>query len=381
MHAHLKGPHLSAFVRTCARTLGAVLVVVASFTLASARGASSSTMIVVSQRASDLTALYCYSAQGCLGSTGNNIEASNDDGLHWRVVMAFIGPTGGTGIESFDCPARGICYAEGGAYPDAVVLATHDGQHWVRHRLGDVGTSSWYPWAIACASASSCVVGGGSGQDNDAGVMYRTRNAGATWVRSVLPKKTAQIWSIQCVSVSDCVALAGIVPAHVPMGAGTNGFQIIASSNGGLTWTVRFQSGNYNPGDISCSGGATCWAALEPNLDQPALGTGPTLVSTNGGLSWRLLGLVEKQRPNVIACVSTTTCWGAQLGGSAQFAGISRDGGSRWTWQRLVALSPPPAYPAGEPYYPILTCGSTSSCLLLKSTSVAGEVLSRLGVP
>src|ERR1022692_1214919 len=184
MHAHLKGQHLSAFVRACARTLGAVLVVVASFTLASARGAGSSTMIVVAQRASDLTALYCYSAQSCLASTGNNIEASNDDGLHWRVVMASIGPTSGTGIESFVCPANGTCYAESGAYPDAVVLATHDGQHWVRHRLGDAGSSSWYPWAIACASGSSCVVGGGNGQDNDPGVMYRTRNAGATWIRS-----------------------------------------------------------------------------------------------------------------------------------------------------------------------------------------------------
>ncbi len=381
MNPRLKGPHLRTLVQTCARTLGAGLVVVASFTLASARGAGSSTMIAVSQRASDLTALYCYSAQDCLASTGNNIEASDDDGLHWRVVMASIGPTGGTGVESFACPAQGICYAEGGAYPDAVVVATLDGEHWVRHRLGDAASSSWYPWAIACASAASCVVGGGSGQDNDPGVMYRTLNAGATWVRSVLPKKTAQIWSIHCLSESNCVALAGIVPAHVPMGAGTNGFQIIASSNGGLTWTVRYQSGNYNPGNISCSGTTTCWAALEPNLDQPALGTGPTLVSTNGGESWRPLGLAENQRPTVIACVSTTTCWAAQLGRSAQFAGISRDGGSRWTWQRLVALSPPPAYPAGELYYPILTCGSISSCLLIKSTITAGEVLLRLGVP
>jgi hypothetical protein len=130
MNLPSKGPHLRTFVRTCVSTFGAGLVVVASFSLALAHGASSSTTtIAVSQRASDLTAFYCYSAEACLGSTGNNIEASNDDGLHWRVEMASIGPPGETGIESFACSAKGICYAEGGAYPDSVLLTRTDGQH------------------------------------------------------------------------------------------------------------------------------------------------------------------------------------------------------------------------------------------------------------
>ena len=335
------------------------------------------TKVSFSEHGSHLLAFSCSSTQLCVGSNGDDVEVSRNGGGRWKLVSKSVGPTGGSRVESFDCPAVATCYAAGGVAPDAFVMTTTDLVHWRRHNLVEPMTSTMYPWSLHCLTSRICLVGGGEGQDNDPGVMLRTVDGGTSWTSVALPTNTAMVWGIQCPTSVDCVALAGLVPAHVPMGAGSDGFQIISTSDGGIHWSPRYRSVNFQPGDISCASISTCVVGVYPNMDQPALGVGPMLRSLDGGVSWRRVATTIGERPEIVSCVSEVRCVGERTSGEVQDIGESSDGGATWSWR------PVPSPPGnGLPGPPQLQCQSASTCLLLMSAgSVGGTALFQIKVP
>ena len=272
----------------------------------------------------------------------------------------------------------GRCYAVGGSPPVAGVYTTNDLRHWVRHDIPWTKRSDFFAWSLDCVSARECFVGGGNGQSNDPGSLYRTLDGGATWQRLNLPAKTAMVWSLSCPTSSDCVALAGLVPAQIPMGAGSDGFRVIVSTDGGRRWAVSYSSANYTPGTVSCAG-EHCVVASRPNQDLPALGTGPVLISDDGGRTWRAQR-GNGRRPNAVACPSVSRCVGLDVvEKSLVYAGLSRDGGATWDWQ--VLPFPASAALVYLPNDPQLQCLSTTSCVALTTSNhAAGEYFVRIGV-
>ena len=354
-----------------------VLVVVAAAGAYLTLGSSTSPALSASMTSSVLQTFTCLSSQQCLGATVNDMESSSDGATTWVAGPSTLSDLGNGDLESMQC-REGRCYAVGGSPPVAGVYTTSDLRHWVRHDIPWTKTSEFFTWSLECVSAQECLVGGGNGQSNDPGSLYRTVDGGATWQRVSLPSQSAMVWSISCATSTDCVALTGLVPAQIPAGAGSDGYQVLVSTDGGRQWSARWRSQNYTPGSVSCAG-EHCVVALRPNLDLPATGTGPVLISTNGGRSWSP-ARASGRRPNAVACASATRCVGLDVVEKSRvYAGLSRDGGATWSWQAL-------AFPTSSslvylPNDPQLQCLSATRCVaLLTSSHAAGEFLVRLGV-
>jgi len=356
----------------------ALVVIIAGALVVVLRGAPRTPpLFTTSAVVSDLTTFTCLTSTHCLGVGINDVEASSDAGATWVPGPSSVSDLGGGNLENIQC-VDGRCYAVGGGAPVAAVLTSADEHHWLRRDVPQAKSSSGYVWSIWCQSASECLVGGGEGQNNDPGTLYRTVDAGVTWQRIVLPRGAAMVWSISCPSSRNCVALTGLVPPQVPMGAGTDGYELLSSSDAGRHWSLRWRSTSFTPGVVSCAA-SHCVAVVRPNLDQPAIGTGPVMISDDAGVTWRPSSS-SSRRPNVVSCPSRSLCVGLNVTATNErYVGLSRDGGVTWRWQTLeLPAAAGLTYLANNPQ---LQCVSASRCaVLLTSPHSAGEFFVTLSV-
>lgn len=191
--------------------------------------------------------------------------------------------------------------------------------------------SAFQPTAVACGSATACVV-------VDAGGRAKvTGDAGAHWSFATVPS-SAGLTSVSCPTVTRCVAVGKVG-------------MILTSSDGGKTWQSAPSPTANDLTEVRCPSAAAC----------TALGTaGTTLQSANGGGAWTLGSSPEPGMDfDALACTSSTSCLAAAYS-PATFAGATlqtADGGLSW----VIRSSFNPA--AGTSSQSSLTCLGASTCL------------------
>jgi photosystem II stability/assembly factor-like uncharacterized protein len=152
---------------------------------------------------------------------------------------------------------------------------------------------------------------------------------GATWARlHGFPAGLKQnSLDIACASTVDCVALAG---------GGGGPSRLLATSNGGMSWTVSTMPGIGFVSSLSCAPGTEiCWALG----GYPSADAGFADESTDGGLQWGSVSIPSDVRSlGSVSCPTATECVAT---GTGPFPGMpafnsgeiveTTDGGTTWT--------------------------------------------------
>jgi photosystem II stability/assembly factor-like uncharacterized protein len=171
------------------------------------------------------------------------------------------------------------------------------------------------------------------------GTILATGNGGGTW--TVQSSGTSQgITSVSCPSATTCFAVGG---------AGT----ILGTSNGGGTWTAQSSGSTDYLLGISCPSTTTCFAVGR---------FGAILGTSNGGGTWTAQ-FASANSLSGISCPSATTCFavGGVFSGTSTILATSNGGGT-WTTQ-----SSGTTYELGG-----VSCPSTSTCF---ATGSSGTIL------
>ncbi len=123
-------------------------------------------------------------------------------------------------------------------------------------------------------------------------------NVATTWRVSASYPGIPGINSIACPSTSTCYA--------VGRSRSTVSGDMIATSNGGATWTQRSVPARRYLGNIVCPSIATCYAIAYKSPFGGAVGI---VATSNGGATWAQTGLPSGTVPTDISCPSTTVCY------------------------------------------------------------------------
>ncbi len=223
-------------------------------------------------------------AVGLDGSTSAGIVVTTHDaGASWEAAAI---PTGATVITSVECPSDGDCTVI--ATDGTTFWSAHSidfGRHW--QRGGSLPAGLQDAGSLTCVAGGSCLVTGftattaGHGQ----GAIVLSSDAGATWTAANVPPKTGLLQTVDCATVTSCVAagttsttVSAVVPAHGEM---------LTSQDGGQTWTrsatrpsIDDVYGVACPSPMVCAMVGTKW------VGNPAIGMGGVAQSRNGGGSF-----------------------------------------------------------------------------------------------
>ncbi len=154
---------------------------------------------------------------------------------------------------------------------------------------------------MSCASASRCeVVGQG-------GTILATSDGGTTWTEQTSPVNQ-DLESASCVSASQCWAV------------GTGG-TILVTTNGGTNWTAQTDPNNQNLFGVDFVGTTVGWAVGQ---------NGTILHTTNGGTSWTVQTDPTTNNLDGISCISSSTCWAVGNNGTIL---TTTNAGTTWTAQ------------------------------------------------
>ena len=198
-------------------------------------------------------------------------------------------------------------------------------------------TAPILPVAVACPSTSDCTAvgstGSGANGGNYTGVIAVTTDAGRSWTYRAVPPEVENLTGVACASTSDCTA----VGYNYTTGGATASAVIVATTDGGVTWTSQtVPSGVQILSAIACPAATSDCIAVGYTVDSLGSANGATIVATtNGGATW-----ANRQSPRVWAPSAVLP---ARLPRSAlRSAGRA----TRMEARQAVPLSPPPT---GEP--------------------------------
>ena len=221
---------------------------------------------------------------------------------------------------------------------------------------GDLG-------AISCATARRCWAVGEASPDaaahpGSATVIVATRNGGRSWhAQHVAGGSTPELSGVSCPTTRDCIAV-GSDGASLPGGV------VVATTNGGATWTpVSSPTGALTVMAVSCSSVSACLAVVS---DGSSLWSA---TSTDFGQAWQREGTMPSSflASNDLSCTTGGPCLVAGYvptgtGTGEGAVALSDDGGQTWS---LASV------PAGVGVLRSATCSSASACLAAGSTSAA----------
>jgi photosystem II stability/assembly factor-like uncharacterized protein len=269
----------------------------------------------------------CPTTMACY-AVGNDslIAATSDGGINWRTDNITA-----DGANAITCPSAAVCYAILGQE----VLYTKDaGGSWDIQWAGVFG-ESWA--AIACTSASACLVGGSS--------FAHTATSGAAWSRSMPAGSIGIVHGLACTDSQNCYATAedALLSTHnggttwTSFGITTTDFlesmscpaagtcfavgwpgAVYATADGGATWNYRsnpLSGADETLTGVSCAGPTTC----------VAVGTGGKVLSTTNGTTWTMETSGTAQFLSSVSCATSFNCVAVGTGGTA----LARSGG---TW-------------------------------------------------
>ncbi|MGA8015230.1 MAG: YCF48-related protein [Candidatus Dormiibacterota bacterium] len=194
---------------------------------------------------------------GWVVGSGGTIWASTDGGATWTAQ------TSGTNqqLNAISCASASQCWAVGN---QGVILSTSDGGAvWSAQASGVTGPGPGAAnlTAIFCVSATQCwAVGDATGGPGGSGTILATTDGGTTWTKQS-SGTTQNLNGVSCVSATQCVVV------------GDNG-ALLSTSNGGATWAVETSGTNQTLYGVSCASATQCVVA----------GNGVVLLGSGG--SW-----------------------------------------------------------------------------------------------
>jgi hypothetical protein len=259
-----------------------------------------------------LTGISCPTARLCMavglgGSASDGVVlTTHDAGASWEAVAV---PTGATVLTSVECQSA----------IDCTVIATDGATFWsaqsvdfgrLWQRGGSLPAGLQAAGSLTCVTGGACLVTGftattaGHGQ----GAIVISSDSGTTWTAANVPAKTGLLQSVDCATVTSCVAagttsttVSAVVPAHG---------ETLTSQDGGQTWTP---SPARPPIDeiygVACPSPRLCAMVGTKWVGNPAIGTGGVAQSRNGGQSF--VGSTSEYTPLpliALDCPTTRGC-------------------------------------------------------------------------
>lgn len=275
---------------------------------------------------------------------GPTVIVTSDAGSTWSTQVI---PPGPAYLESITCASATECFTVGHSLSEDetyIVGTTDGGSTWQIEDTIRVTNSDKliYLDGLACMSTSSCVASGtvrffdccisqGQRQSSEpqlpfqppptyTPILYETSDGGTTWTKvSHVPPTANGADEVACASKKACFAT-------------TTSTQIIASLNGGVTWTLdTLPPASGDVVAISCPSNEVCFAA----------GTEVAKTVNKGG-SWTIETVPKKPTADgqlsSIACASTEVCFATRSyfpnGANGKLVGTT-DGGSTWTTETV----------------------------------------------
>lgn len=285
----------------------------------------------------------CYA----LGSVENLfvhpvLDKTTDGGATWSEQQLDVDAYQRGMSRPLACPTVNVCYllvnSQSTRGPSSIWITSDGGQTWSKQNPGARDTLQH----ISCASATVCYVAAfGSGEVGSPPFedLLITKDAGKTWTSRRLSVTNQPLRAFTCPGIDACY-LSGFLTGN----SGSNPGGLAVTHDGGATWHAG-PSGIF--GAVACVSAQTCYAL-------GTAGSNPTgssvLATTDGGLTWTartvpVLNVIDTG-PGLV-CVSAATCY-------ASFAGFlwrTTDGGATW----LQA----PGAPTG---YSDLACPAETVC-------------------
>lgn len=198
----------------------------------------------------------CPNSTTCFVWTGNAIMATTDGGKIWDQQLILPQPLFPGGIA---CPSVNTCYALA-SY--ALASDSRGGGLFAMNAGAWHKQSSVFPPAnvnlttIACPNGNTCyAVGYQFTRDYKSiiGVIFATEDGGRTWRIRASVATSRSLMGVACPSVSVCYAVGA---------KGT----IMATTNGGSTWTRQSSGTKSNLWDIACPSVSTCYTAGDSGI-------------------------------------------------------------------------------------------------------------------
>jgi photosystem II stability/assembly factor-like uncharacterized protein len=308
----------------------------------------------------DLNAVACYSASGCVvGSSqrtssgsesptpgGADVLYTTNGGATWitkepRPPIRRLG-TGVRGSgDPISCPGPSNCFAVGASGPTNggsggnVILKTSDGVHWSFVHKGRAGSGALH--GISCASGSHCIATGYS-FDHAKGVILATTNGGKTWTPQT-SGVVGRLWGVSCPTTSTCFTV------------GDNG-EILRTHNGGKTWTAQTSGTSLSLYGVSCADTLHCVVTGVNGAILTTTDGGSTWVPRTGAMTSTVYGISCHDVKHCVAVGATFTP------SSATIVGIeyTSNGGATWKTPFIVV----PTNQVWDLYG--VSCTSNSDC-------------------
>jgi photosystem II stability/assembly factor-like uncharacterized protein len=296
-------------------------------------------------------------AVGSNSAGAGAIVATSDGGLSWSTQAL---PRGTGSLDGVDCPTRSDCWAVGSnsAGKGAVVVTTDGGLSWSTQALPR-GTNSLD--GVSCPTTLDCWAVAGTGVDGEwaqtAGVVATT-DGGGTWGTQVLPSGVLLLDGVSCPTPTNCWATG--------VDSNTGFAVIVATTDGGSSWatqTVPSFNGEIDSilYDVSCPTSTDCWAVgFGDSISPPPVGPSGSsyelalvVATTDGGRTWSAQTLPSSYSSgddgeifsgidylDGVSCPTSTDCWAAGFGSDGIGAvAVTTDGGSTWSNQILPSSS------------------------------------------
>jgi photosystem II stability/assembly factor-like uncharacterized protein len=304
--------------------------------------------------------------------TAGILAVSQDGGASWTARMLPDGISFSTPLQCPGSPAT--CLAGGQDSGHAVLLRTADsGRTWSALRIPYAA----YADQLACASQTRCVgifeIAQAESQQTY-GVLVTT-NGGRSWTVGVPTTPGQSPDTITCRG-QICVLLDQPITAHAAS------WDTWFSTDGGMRWeqgihpaTVwPIQSNQLPaPGAVSCAGHGHCWAAITTTRTGPA-GNGAVLVTKDGGIRWTVQRLTAQDQPRsgieAITCPTAQRCWAAgfyrtSMSATAPLLLATHDGGTQWG---RVILPPGQRSRGVLPAIGLISCPTAKRCVAIPFT-------------
>jgi photosystem II stability/assembly factor-like uncharacterized protein len=239
---------------------------------------------------------------------------TTDGGKSWRRSSLDLGNAVGFFLTAFTCPAATVCYlaamtssliqTNGAPQSQAWLVATKNGgQNWTRTRIA--GVKNLTLRAIACTGVTSCDVGGDVREKScfQSGAVLHTGDGGSTWVRQ-FGACASGITALACPTSRACYAGGW----YGSFGSADNQL-VLRTKDGGATWQDTL-AGPFlsavtptdpNPGIISS---IAC-----PDVRACFLSAGNHIVATtDGGETWTIQTTVGNAVLTSVTCPTTRVC-------------------------------------------------------------------------
>jgi BNR/Asp-box repeat len=240
------------------------------------------------------SALSCASAGSCAAGAlfnGQPVLAVTANGAHsWTLDPL---PAGPSQIFQLSCPTTTTCVGLATAsaiikgaflYPPYMgtrFLITTDGGASFAASASPPGESMFN---LSCPTARDCVAIGARDRDrygyvNEPGVVAISHDGGATWSSRTLPQNQGGLFPpLTCVDASHCYTLGAYVAVRYSGGSWSPGSDLLATADGGRTWTVRRLPARIplpQLDGLACPSDSMCYASGSEAIPERVYGGDP----------------------------------------------------------------------------------------------------------